>query len=420
MTGWQGVRALRCLCCHKEYAPSEVRYTCPHCGVTGILEVLYHYDRISISKESLAADPDRSLWRYSALLPIAERPENPPLFVGGTPLYAVERLRQALGLKNLWVKDDGRNPTASLKDRASAIGLLKAMECGAKELTAASTGNAASSWAGAAAASNYGFKTFIFVPEAAPVAKIAQLLVFGATVFAVQGTYDDAFDLAIEAEKEFGWYNRNTAYNPYLVEGKKTVSYEIAEQLNWEAPDKVLVSVGDGCIVSGVYKGFYDLKQVGLIDKIPEIVAVQAEGSASIKNALEGDGVIRPVAADTIADSISVSLPRNGMMAVRDIKASGGYAVSVSDQEILEAIQWSGQLSGVFAEPAGATSLAGLKKLVKAGKIDPEEKVVAIVTGNGLKDVNSAIKAAGKPLSVAPELSAVHRALKAHHNLANV
>ncbi|HBN08806.1 MAG TPA: threonine synthase [Cyanobacteria bacterium UBA8530] len=405
------IKALRCLKCGKEHQENSVRYTCPACGVEGILEVLYHYDKISINRESLKADRDPSLWRYSPLLPIKERPINPPLQVGWTPLYPVEKMRRELGLKKLFVKDDGRNPTASLKDRASAIGLLKAVEAGAKILTCASTGNAASSWAGAAAASSLDFETIIFLPEAAPIAKIAQLMVFGATVFAVKGTYDDAFDLAIEASNAFGWYNRNTAYNPYLVEGKKTVAYEICEQLNWNAPDKVLVSVGDGCIVSGVYKGFYDLKEMGMIDHIPQLIAVQAEGSASIMNALEGDGVIRSVKAETLADSISVSIPRNGMMAVRDIRNSKGFALSVSDEEILEAIAYTGKHGGVFAEPAGATSIAGLKKLIEQQKLDPDESIVAIVTGNGLKDVASAVKAAGKPFSIEPKLENVRQVL---------
>lgn len=405
------VRSLRCLLCSKEYAPSEVRYTCPACGVEGILEVLYHYDRIAMSKESLQADPDRSLWRYSALLPITARPQQPPLQVGWTPLYAAENMRRELGLKHFFLKDDGRNPTASLKDRASAVGLLKAIEAGARELTGASTGNAASSWAGAAAAANLGFKTYIFVPAAAPEAKIAQLLVFGATVFAVQGTYDDAFDLAIAASERFGWYNRNTAYNPYLVEGKKTVAYEICEQLNWEVPDKVLVSVGDGCIISGVAKGFRDLLAMGMIDRMPQLIAVQAEGSAAIHEALRGDGTIRPVAAGTLADSISVSLPRNGRMAVRDVRDSGGYSVTVSDAEILEAIAFTGRHGGVFAEPAGATSIAGLQKLLRQQQLDPDERLVAIVTGNGLKDVASGIKAVGQPHAVRPDLEDVLRVL---------
>lgn len=406
------LRTLRCLKCAREYDPGAVRYTCPACGVEGILEVLYHYDRIAISRDSLQRDPERSLWRYSAMLPIKERPQAPALQVGWTPLYPVENLRRELGLKHFHLKDDGRNPTASLKDRASAIGLLKAIEAGSRELTGASTGNAASSWAGAAAAANLGFKTYIFVPAAAPVAKIAQLMVFGATVFAVEGTYDDAFDLAIEASDHYGWYNRNTAYNPYLVEGKKTVAYEICEQLNWEVPDKVLVSVGDGCIISGVAKGFKDMLNLGLIDRVPQLIAVQAEGSASIANALAGDGEIRPVPAETIADSISVSLPRNGRMAVRDVKESGGFAVTVSDEEILEAIAFTGRHGGVFAEPAGATSLAGLRKLLDRQQIDRDERIVAIVTGNGLKDVASAVRAAGKPHSVAPTLESVRAVME--------
>jgi threonine synthase len=237
--------------------------------------------------------------------------------------------------------------------------------------------------------------------------KVVQLLVFGADVLPIQGTYDEAFGLCIEACKDLGWYNRNTGYNPYTIEGKKTASMEIAEQLGWEPPDTVVVPVGDGCILSGVWKGFVDLNRVGLIDRLPRLVAAQAEGSQAIKLAFDGDGKVRPVQVSTLADSIAVSLPRNGAMAVQDLRASGGMAVTVSDGEILEAMKLLGRSAGIFGEPAGVTALAGLVKLRSQGKILPDERVVILVTGSGLKDVASALKSVTAPQPLPCSLDAV-------------
>lgn len=403
---------LQCTLCGSRYSEGEVLYTCPQCGPQGILEVLYDYESIvqRFNREVLGRSQEYTLWRYIDLLPVQDAEKIPPLQVGWTPLYASQRLGQQLGMARLYIKDDGRNPTASLKDRASAVGMVKALELGRTEVTCASTGNAASSWAGFAAA--VGLKSYIFVPERAPRAKIAQLLVFGAGVFAVRGSYDQAFDLCIEASQRFGWYNRNTAYNPYLLEGKKTVAFEIGEQLGWEVPDKVLIPVGDGCIISGVWKGFSELHRLGLVKGLPQLVAVQAEGSQVIKAALESDGKVRPVPASTIADSIAVAQPRNGLMAIRDIRASGGFAVAVSDDEILSAIKELASVAGVFAEPAAAASFAGLKRLLREDRIDKEERVVLLVTGSGLKDVESAMRAGGEPFSIEPRLEEVERALR--------
>ncbi len=297
----------------------------------------------------------------------------PPLAIGGTPLYAVERLRSYLGMSDLWLKDDTRNPSASLKDRASMIAVILA---GGKTVACASTGNAASSLAVQAAA--VGLPCYIFVPYNAPRAKVVQLLMCGATVFAVNGSYDDAFDLCIEACDAFGWYNRNTGYNPYLVEGKKTVGLEIAEQLAWQVPDTVLVPTGDGCIISGVYRGFEDFYLLGMIERIPRLVAVQAEGSPAIVRALEGDGVVRACEAHTIADGISVGLPRNGTMAVQ-----------------------LARLTGVFAEPSGAASYAGLLRLLEGGKIARDERAVLLVTGSGLKSIDVVVETAGSVMPIA-------------------
>jgi len=293
-------------------------------------------------------------------------------------------------MKDLWLKDDTRNPSASLKDRASFIAVLLAE---GKTVACASTGNAASSLAVLAA--SVGLPCYIFVPHNAPRAKVLQLLMCGAIVFAVQGSYDDAFDLCVEACNVFGWYNRNTGYNPYLVEGKKTVGLEIAEQLDWQVPDSILVPTGDGCIISGVYRGFEDLYRLGMIERIPRMIAVQAEGSPAIVRALEGDGIVRPYPAQTIADGISVGLPRNGAMAVKSVRESSGLGVTVSDEEILAAEKELARLTGVFAEPSGAAGYAGLLRLLGEGRIARDERVVLLVTGSGLKSIDAVMEAAG-------------------------
>jgi threonine synthase len=392
------IHHLQCVLCDARYNPAEVTYTCPICGPLGVLEVHYDYEPISrhINRATLAEDHDPTFWRYRALLPISYSFEDrPALSIGGTPLYAVNRLRAYLGVRDLWLKDDSRNPSASLKDRASIIAVMRAE---GRTVACASTGNAASSLAVQAA--SVGLPCYIFVPHDAARAKIVQLLICGSTVFAVKGSYDDAFDLCIEACNTFGWYNRNTGYNPYLVEGKKTVGLEIAEQLDWQVPDSILVPTGDGCIISGVYRGFEDLYRLGMIERIPRMIAIQAEGSPAIVRALEGDGIVRPFPAQTVADGISVSLPRNGAMAVKVIRASGGFGISVSDEEILAAEKKLAGLTGVFAEPSGAASYAGLLRLLNEGKIERDERVVLLVTGSGLKSIDAVVGRAGSVVPI--------------------
>lgn len=392
---------LECVLCGKRYAPTEVEYACPNCGPPGVLYVHYDYERIALhfQRSELETNRDSTIWRYRALLPLPEgQISPPPLAIGGTPLYPVARLRTHLGMQQLWLKDDARNPSGSLKDRASLIAILRA---GGRTVACASTGNAASSLATQAAAA--GLPCVIFVPQNAPRAKIVQLLMCGATVFAVQGSYDEAFDLCIAACERFGWYNRNTGYNPYLVEGKKTVGMEIAEQLGWEPPDTILVPTGDGCIISGVYRGFEDLLKLGLVARIPRLIAVQAAGSPALARALEGDGIVRACEAATIADGISVGLPRNGAMAVRCVRASSGFGVLVSDEEILAAEKALASLTGVFAEPSAAASYAGLLRLLAEGKVDRDERVVLLITGSGLKSVDAVADAAGRVIPIAPD-----------------
>jgi threonine synthase len=389
------ILSLKCLVCGKEYSPDQVDYVCPDHGDDGILDVQYDYDLIGrrISQGDLLHSTTYTIWRYKPLLPVRPDSPIPPLAVGWTPLYRADRLAAELGLQHVWVKDDGRQPTASFKDRASAIAVVKAQEKGAEIITTASTGNAAAALAGLCASVNQ--PNVIFVPESAPQAKVAQLLVFGSTVMLVKGTYDDAFELCLLAAKEYGWYNRNTAYNPYMTEGKKTASYEICEQLGWQAPDRIFVSVGDGCIIGGLHKGLKDLLALGWIDYMPRLMGVQATGSAYMAQAwANAEDVLTkpPIQAHTLADSISAGLPRDRLKAMAAVRETGGAYLQISDQEILAAIPALARGCGVFAEPAGAAAYAGLVKAIDDGLVDPGERIVVLVTGNGLKDVASAMK----------------------------
>jgi threonine synthase len=345
------------------------------------------------------------MWRYERLLAISSDAPRPPLPVGGTPLVPARRLGETLGVAQLFIKNDSLNPTGSLKDRASALVLARAAELGVERVTVASTGNAGSSLAGLAA--SMGIPATIFVPAGAPRAKLVQALLYGAQVFAVEGSYDDAFDLCLQASQRFGWFNRNTAYNPYTIEGKKTVAFEIYEQLGNRAPEAVLVPTGDGCILSGVARGFRDLRALGIIDRLPRLIAVQAAGSDAVARALAGDGRIRPVEARSVADSITVNMPRNGAMAVRDVRVSGGRAVVVSDGEILDAARELASITGIFAEPAAAASLAGLRACLHDGDLRTDEPVVLLVTGSGLKDIAGAAKAAPEPVRIKPSMEAL-------------
>ena len=404
------VLSAKCTRCGAEYEALPTITTCK-CG--GILDIQYSYSAIRdrFSPADLAQNRDFSMWRYRPFLPVEEDSPAPPLRVGWSPLYKADRLAGVLGLRKLYIKDDGQNPTASLKDRASAMAVVKALEAGARTIACSSTGNAASSLAGNAAAA--GLSTYIFVPSRAPKGKVAQLMIFGATVISVDGSYEDTFALSKTAIDRWGWYNRNAAINPYLSEGKKTVTFELMEQLGWQVPDYVALSVGDGCTIAGVWKGFRDLYETGFIDKLPRLISVQAEGCCPLNRALQTGEDWRPMEENTLADSIAVGVPRNAGKALNAVRESGGIAVNVSDEEILEAMRLLGRTQGVFGEPAGVTGAAGVKKALELGLLDPETTVVSIVTGNGLKDVQSGIKAAGEPMLVRPDLDALLSAFAA-------
>ncbi len=419
----------RCSVCETEYGPADVTYTCPKDG--GNLDVVLDLEAIrkETGPDRIAASREASIWRYLPLLPVADPGHHgtPLHAVGWTPMFRPERLARQLGLSHLWLKDDGRNPTASIKDRASAVAVARAQAIGAGVIVTASTGNAGAALAGMAAAA--GRPAVILAPKTAPPAKVAQLLMFGARVFLVEGSYDDAFDLTLEASQEFGWYCRNTGYNPFTAEGKKTAAFEICEQLTdqladgqatasvgagcWAAPDAIFVSVGDGNIISGIHKGLKDLYALGWIKTVPRLYGVQAEGSAAIARAFHRNSLeIEPVHADTLADSISVDLPRDGRRAVRAALETHGSYLVVPDADILAAMRDLAREVAVFAEPAGATAYAGLVKAVKDGLVGADARVVVLNTGNGLKDVRAAMLAAGEATVIDPTLPALRRALQ--------
>ena len=408
------VSGLSCVLCGARYAHGEQEYTCPRCGLEGILDVEYDHDLVarSFSKETLASSRDGSIWRYRALLPLPDDVVPPRLPAGGTPVIEAPALARELSLGALFVKDDGRNPTGSFKDRASAVGVTRARWLGRREVTCSSTGNAASSLAGFAAEA--GLRAYIFVPASAPEAKVAQLLVYGAKVFLVEGAYEDAFTTCQESVEAFGWYNRNCAINPYLVEGKKTCGLEIAEQMRDRMPDVVTVSLGDGCTTAGIWKGLTEMKRHGVIDRLPRILAVQAEGAAPLARTFErGDEKIEPIAARTIADSINVGAPRNGVKALRAVRASGGAIVTASDEAIVSWIPRLARATGVFAEPTGVAALAGLETAIARGLVRRGESVLHVATGNGLKDIRGAMRSVAPPSRISASLDAVRKALSA-------
>lgn len=408
----------QCSTCAEQYGPDRTIYVCLKDG--GNLDVLLDVGGIRkrSSPEQIRSSSDGSMWRYLPLLPVDDPgyPNSALRAVGWTPLLRAERLGAELGLNELWLKDDGRNPTASFKDRASAVVVARAREIGAETVVTASTGNAGAALAGMAAA--VGLPAVILAPRTAPKAKVAQLLIFGARVLLVEGSYDEAFDLTLEAAEAFGWYCRNTGYNPFTSEGKKTAAYEICEQLtpagsksSWAAPDAVFVSVGDGNILSGLHKGFKDLLELGWTERLPRLYGVQSSGSAAVANAFRaGSSTIEPVKANTLADSIAVDLPRDGIRALRAARETGGAVFTVEDEAILSAIQALGR-EAVFAEPAGAASYAGVVKAVADGLVGSDEQIVAVITGSGLKDVPAAMQAAGEATVIEPTLQALRAAL---------
>jgi threonine synthase len=401
----------QCTDCSKTYQEDEVQYLCPDCNAKaspdqpplGVLKVIYDYE--ALKEKSYNSLKEK---QFLDLLPIQSLKSLPNLNVGNTPLYKIDKLKEE-GLDfNLFLKDDSQNPTYSFKDRASALVSAYAKEKGFDTIVAASTGNAGSSLAGICAAQKQ--KAIIMVPEAAPIAKLTQILMYGAQIVSVKGTYDDAFDLSVKATEEFGWYNRNTAFNPHTIEGKKTVSFELFSQLEEQIPNYVFVPVGDGVIISGVYKGFEDLLELGIIEKMPTIVAVQSENSDNLIRNL-GSENFQIEASNTVADSIAVDIPRNFNMAQQFFKNYNGQCSIVSDEDILEASSLLSKETGLFAEPAAAAAFAGMLQYKSQNKIPKGSSAIVLLTGSGLKDLKAVSNIIEMPKSIHPNLNELKETL---------
>ncbi len=395
----------QCTTCGKLFLRDEVRYLCPDCAkdyrpgipLVGVLSAQFDY--AAIRQRFKKASPDWSL--FSAV-----EDKHFPLYpCGHTPFFPSAALGKALGFTNVWLKNDGLNPSASLKDRASFLVVAEANRLKEPAIVTASTGNAASALAAVCAAA--GKQAIIFVPESAPKAKLVQMVLFGARVIPVRGTYDDAFRLSLEYTNRKGGLNRNTAYHPLTIEGKKTVGLEIYEQNRFKVPDVILVPVGDGVIIRGVFKAFYDLKAAGLIAKLPRLVCVQADRSAAIHHYIRSGKYQDAKRPNTIADSISVSIPSNAHMARKAVLESRGFSITVTDKEILSGQRLLAEKTGVFAEPAAAVTVAALKKLRGSELLGRKEQVVLLITGHGLKDVEAAMKTIRIPPSIEPTLDAL-------------
>jgi len=397
----------QCSDCGLQIPAGEVIYLCPDCHSKqvpsqpplGVLKVIYDYR--SLSELSFTELEENN---FLQLLPVNELKSFPYLRVGHTPLYKIESLNGQSHDFELFVKDDSQNPTFSFKDRASALVSAFAKENGIDTIIAASTGNAGSSLAGICAAQ--GQKAVIFVPSTAPKAKLTQIMMYGASLVPIAGNYDIAFELSIEATNRFGWYNRNTAFNPLTIEGKKTVSFEIYGQLHEQLPDFIFVPVGDGVIISGIYKGYEDLLEMGIIDKIPVIIAVQAAGSSNLVENI-GKKVFRSAPSHTIADSISVDIPRNFHMAAGFIEKYHGQSITVSDDDILRASSILAKNTGIFTEPAAAAAFAGFLDHKQRNLIPKASKNVVLLTGSGLKDLNSVQPLFDIPQAISPDIASV-------------
>lgn len=379
----------RCLACDHEIAATDLRYTCDACG--GNLEVVHAADALRAGFPGPGAPAD--LRRYHALCGLLPG-YQPALPVRTTPLRSVKGRVPAFGDADVWLKDETGHASGSFKDRASYAVLAKALEWRMSPLVGASTGNAGASMACLCAAA--GVPATIFVPAAAPPAKLAQLFAYGADLRPVDGTYDQAYDASLAVTRELGWLNRNTGFNPWTREGKKTVSFELFEQLDRNIPDWIVVPTGDGNILSGVWKGWRDLHAAGFIERLPRLLAAQATGSDAIACAWEArradptlglTAAVRPVQTSTLADSISVGLPRDGVAAVRAIEESGGFPLRVDDDAIVASLLAVARGTGVFLEPAAAAGAAALALAIATGRVGQGERVVLLATGNGLKDV---------------------------------
>ena len=399
---------LRCRECGHDYEIAPI-YTCEWCF--GPLEVVYDYDTIAatISKEKIAAGPE-SVWRYADLLP-SDVDAAVDLGAGWTPLVRADRLAAELGLGELWIKNDTLNPTNSFKDRVVAVALSKALEFGFKTAACASTGNLANSVA--AHAAHAGLKSYVFVPANLEAGKIVTTAVYGGNVVAVDGNYDDVNRLCAELAGTYPWAFVNVNVRPFYAEGSKTLAYEVAEQLGWQTPDHVVVPMASGSLLTKIDKGFRELHKVGLLDEEPQVrvSGAQALGCSPIATAwLDGADTIKPVKPDTIAKSLAIGNPADGYFALDVVKHTGGGMAAVTDEEVVDAIQLLARTEGIFAETAGGVTIATLRRLAEQGVVRRDERVVAYITGHGLKTLDAVVPVAGPTATIAPNIEAFHAA----------
>lgn len=399
------ISGLRCVICGRVYG-TEVGQTCPQCGPEGILDIGFEYRRVRISFNSAPpATREAGLWRYIELLPVDPGIARQTLRVGGTPLWDAPRLASFLGLRKLWLKDEGLNPTGSLKDRSSAVAVVKALEKGAKTIAGASTGNGASSLAAMAASA--GLRAYVFVPQQSAESNVIQSQMHGAVVVRLDATYSEAVRLCEKACAAWGWYPANAALNPYLIEGRKTVGLEIAEAVRGEIPDWVAVPVGDGCTIAAIWKGIQEMHHLGILPHRPRMLGVQAAGISPIAEVYRTGKDLEPREGNTIADSIRVGHPANWRKAVRAVRESEGDFVTVTDEEILEAVRATARLTGRFAEPAAAAAVAGLRRAVQDRTVASRDSALAVITGTGLKNLAAARGTAEVPGAVEPDLGVI-------------
>jgi len=404
------VSGLRCRECGRAY-PAEALHVCDYCF--GPLEVAYDYERVAatMTRERIAGGP-RSIWRYADLLPVDD-PNPVDLGAGFTPLIRADRLAAELGLGELWIKDDTANPTGSFKDRVVSVALTKARQLGFKIAACASTGNLANSVA--AHAARAGMESVVLIPHDLEQAKVTMTAVYGGRVIAVEGSYDDVNRLCAELTSEQpSWAFVNVNVRTYYAEGSKTLAFETVEQLGWQAPDHVVVPIGSGSQLTKVAKGFEELWKVGVLDEEPSvrISGAQAEGCSPVATAFaEQSDAIRPVKPDTIAKSLAIGNPADGWYALEAIRKSGGACASVTDAEIIEGIRLLARTEGIFAETAGGVTIATLAKLAAAGTVRSDERVVAMVTGHGLKTVEALTGTVGPTATIAPTLAAFAAAM---------
>lgn len=395
---------LECIDCHKKYSSTEVIYTC-HCG--GLLDVIYDYSKIHLTKNDLKGP--LSVWKYRALIPVKGEPIS--LQEGGTPLYRVDRIAKKAGLSEVYVKHEGMNPTGSFKDRGMTVGVSKALELGMKTVACASTGNTSASLAvyGAKA----GVPAVVLLPSGkVALGKLAQALMHGARVLSIRGNFDDALKLVRDLCDQEGFYLLNSV-NPYRLEGQKTIAFEIADQLGWKAPDRLVLPVGNAGNITAIYKGFKEFKRLGIIDSVPKMTGIQAEGASPVVKAIkENAAMITPEGKpETIATAIRIGNPVNAKKALTAIRESGGTAETVTDDEIIRAQHELAALEGIGVEPASASSIAGLKKLAEMGVIEKDECVVCITTGHLLKDSEHVLATCPKPIEIDATIEAVRKAV---------